>query len=181
MDKKHYIMTALTLGLIGAASAALIGLTNLATRDQIAENERQKIALGIRRVFSSSTVSYEEINMKESGLTGSYKFVQTVYSVKEENASVGYAFKASGSNTYGKITLIAGFSETTHEFSGVYLVVNEQTYASTLNDKYIDPVNDGSRDVSDTSCGATYGAKLVEEMIVEAKSAANVLWGSNNG
>ena len=41
-DKKKYIVTAITLGVIAAGSAALIGVTNLVTRDQIATNERNR-------------------------------------------------------------------------------------------------------------------------------------------
>ena len=58
------------------------------------------------------------------------------------------------------------------------VVVNEQTYASTLVENYIDPVNNGEREISDTSCGATYGAKKIAEMINEAELAAGELWGN---
>ena len=37
MDKKHYILTSLTLGLIGATSALLVGGANLLTNERIKE------------------------------------------------------------------------------------------------------------------------------------------------
>ena len=72
---------------------------------------------------------------------------------------------------YGKISLIIGFEAKNHTFIGLYTVVNEQTYASTLEDNYLIPVNNDEREYSDVSCGATYGAKLVRDMVDEASSA----------
>ena len=43
MSKKHYIITAVTLGSIAAISAGVIGLTNLITKDRIAQNEQKRI------------------------------------------------------------------------------------------------------------------------------------------
>jgi len=77
---------------------------------------------------------------------------------------------------YGKISLIAGFDVATHNFMSLYLVSNEQTYASTLVDNYVTPLNSGDRDLEDVSCGATYGAKLIRDMVNEAKVAADALW-----
>ena len=42
-QKKHYIITAITLGLIAASSAVLIGVTNLITAKKIEQNEVMKI------------------------------------------------------------------------------------------------------------------------------------------
>ena len=93
-----------------------------------------------------------------------------------ENESLGYAFKTTGSNMYGKISLLAGYAENNHGFIGLYLTVNEQTYASTLEDNYITQLNKGKIDVDDVECGATYGAKLVRDMINEAGAVAHALW-----
>ena len=168
MGKKKYIITSITLGLIAASSGALIGLTNLITKDRIAQNEQNKINAGICEIFGkNATIS------SESEKTG-YKYVTYLYNVNED----GLAFKTEGSNTYGKISLLVGFnqnSESEYVFAGLYVVNNEQTYASTLTKNYLDPVNDGSRDLDDVSCGATYGAKLVRDMVNEAKEIANKL------
>ena len=89
-----------------------------------------------------------------------------------KDSQIGWAIKTTGSNMYGKISLIAGFNDE-KVFLGTYLVVNEQTYASTLVKNYINPLNDGE-DV-DVHCGATYGAKLVKNMIDEAQIYLNDL------
>ena len=169
MSKKKYVITSLTLGIIAASSAALIALTNLATAKAIAENEQKKIVAGIQSIFSECD-SYEE-----QELVGSYKYVLSAYKVmNSSNTELGYAFRTSGSNQYGKITLIVGYENATSiAFKGVSVVVDEQTYAPTLEDNYIPTLPDGLEDVN---CGATYGAKLVREMVKEAGEAAEEIW-----
>ena len=171
-QKKHYLFTSLTLGLIAASSAAIIGLTNMVTRDRIAQNEQNKINAGISEIFGENAKKSGE----ENYLKGEYKYIEYYYKVNEGDNQVGYAFKTSGSNMYGKISLIAGFDVKSHSFMSLSLVSNEQTYASTLVDNYVTPLNEGSKDLEDVSCGATYGAKLVRDMVNEAKVAADALW-----
>ena len=48
---KKYILTAVTLGAIAMCAGALIGATDLITRDRIAENEVKKINEGFAKVF----------------------------------------------------------------------------------------------------------------------------------
>ena len=165
MDKKHYVITSITLGLIAAASGALIGLTNLITKDRIAQNEKNKINAGISEIFGNSAVI-----SSENEVSG-YKYTNYLYHVGESSL----AFRTEGSNSYGKVSLLVGFNfvEEEYKFAGLYVVVNEQTYASTLVANYLDPVNEGSRDLDDVSCGATYGAKLVRDMVNEAKEVAS--------
>ena len=176
-DKKRYIVTSVTLGVIAASSALLIGLTNLVTRNQIAQNEKNKINAGIVEIFGKTATISTEFGIKDSNLTNEYKYVQHIYSVSDGvEKQLGYAFKTTGSNMYGKISLLVGFDETSHGFIGLSLTVNEQTYASTLVENYVIPLNDGSGKIDDVSCGATYGAKLVRDMVNEAEQAAKELW-----
>lgn len=161
-DKKKYVITAITLGAIAAVSGALVGVTNLVTKDRIKQNEINKFNKGIAEIFGeNSSVSEHEMNI--TYLT----YVTDCYKVNDkDNAQIGWAVKTTGSNMYGKISLIAGFNDE-KALIGTYLVVDEQTYASTLVKNYINPLNDGE-DV-DVHCGATYGAKLVKSMIEEAQ------------
>ena len=166
---KKYIKTSITLGVIAASSALLISLSNLATRNRIIENEAAKINNSIKEIYG------ETASVKEEGdYTKEFKYVNHYYTVVDNNDNpLGLAFRTTGSNSYGKISLIVGFDEPDYNFKGMYVITDEQTYASTLEDKYIDPVNDGEREIDDVSCGATYGAKLVRDMIKEAKDAAD--------
>lgn len=177
MSKKKYVITAITLGIIAAASAGLVAGANLLTKDKIRQNEIDKINKGMSDIFGKSQLKYSEKSAAEAGLNG-YKYVNTLYTVKDSaDAFVGYAIKTSGSNMYGKITLIVGMNGT-YEFVKLSVVVNEQTYASTLVDNYINPLNDGGN-IDDVSCGATYGAKLVRDMVNEATDAASkATWGA---
>ena len=178
-SKKHYVITSITLGAIAAASALLIGGTNLLTRGQIAKNEKNKISSGISEIFGKSASVSSEFEVKDQ------KYTNYAYEISvAENPSKAYAFRTTGSNMYGKISLLVGFYESSEasnpSFAGLSIVVNEQTYATTLVENYIDPVNADSRDLDDVSCGATYGAKLVRDMVNDAKGVASKLIGEKN-
>ncbi len=165
---KKYVLTAVTLGLIAMASGLLIGATNLITAERIKQNEANKINEGVKEVFDLPN-GY----VADRGDLEGYTYVKHCYSIKENEDSptfAGMAFLASGSNMYGKVSIIVGFT-LAQELSGVYFVTNEQTYASTLVENYVDPLNAGTREVEDVKCGATYGATLVKDMINEAKGA----------
>lgn len=163
---KHYVLTSVALAVIGGVSAALIGLTNLVTKDKIKQNEIEKVSRGIVTIFGDDSKIIEEKKLSD------YKYVNYVYTIKDNGDNyLGYAYRTTGSNDYGKISLLVGFDYSTQVFKKMVVIVNEQTYASTLEDNYINPVNSGDRNVTDTSCGATYGAKLIEAMINEASEA----------
>ena len=170
-NAKKYILTAITLGAIAAASAGLIGLTNLLTRDKIKKNELDKFNAGITALFGEKA----SVNMEYKN-GGGGQYIQEWYWVHMSDGSESqYVFKTSGSNSYGKITLLVGFDDG-KAFVGTYTITNEQTYATTLNDNYLSVINskEGSdwQDV-DVKCGATYGAKLVRAMVEEAQEWCN--------
>ena len=172
-QSKKYLKTSITLGIIAASSALLISLSNLVTRNRIAENEVAKINSSIKEIYGDSAIVKEDGDYSKE----SFKYVNHYYTIVDNNDNpLGLAFRTAGSNSYGKISLIVGFDNPDYNFKGMYVITDEQTYASTLEDKYIDPVNDGERVIDDVSCGATYGAKLVRDMIKEAKDAADS-WG----
>ena len=170
-NKKHYIITSLTLGIIAASSAVLIGVTNLVTHNQIKKNEENKINAGISEIFGKNASILTKSEIK------GYEYTNYSYEVKSDDDSLKLALRTTGSNMYGKISLIVGFkakdSSEEYNFVGLYIVTNEQTYASTLVENYIEPLNEDKRDLDDISCGATYGARLVRDMVNEAKEAAN--------
>lgn len=170
-SKKHYILVSITLGAIAAVAAGVIGLTNLVTKDRIAENEQKRIQAGIVDIFGENAEIVEEFTVKNQG------YVVYGYQIKNDESELDkYALRTTGSNSYGKVSLLVGVSEDseTHDFDFTRLsvIVNEQTYASTLEDEYLDPLNDGG-DINDVNCGATYGAKLVREMINQSIDYAN--------
>ena len=181
-NTKKYVITSLTLGVIAAASAGLIGLANLITKKQIEKNEKERINKGIAAIFGKNATILDDFDIKE------YKYTNHAYEIENKDVETDcWAFRTTGSNMYGKISMIVGFMQDEaqeYSFAGLYLVLDEQTYASTLEDEYIKPLNNGDVYLDDVSCGATYGAKLVRDMVYEAKDVANTLIkerGTNNG
>ena len=171
-NMKKYILTAVTLGAIAMASGLLIGATNLVTADKIAQNNENKINDGVQEIYGVSA----SIKEKETVDNDDYKYVTEKYVVNSNDILAGYAFKTEGSNSYGKVSLIIGFSAPECNFVGLSIITNEQTYAPVLVEFYIDPLNkDKDVEGHDVKCGATYGAKLVRAMIDEAKKAAKEL------
>lgn len=175
VDKKKYIITSITLGAIAASSALLIALANLATSNRIAENEKKKILDGIQEIFGESKISNEQ-SISEFELTGTYTYIEKVYTVTDmSDVEIGLAFRTTGSNAYGKISLLVGYDKATTNFKKMYVVVDEQTYNTELEDNYISPVNNGEYD-TDVHCGATFGAKLVKAMLDESEAAKGEIW-----
>lgn len=160
---KHYGLVSLTLGLIAAASAILITGSNLLTKDKIAQNEINNITKGINFIFGDNA------KIKSESAIDSYKYVDYVYEIQSD-VDLGYVFRTTGSNMYGKMTLIVGF-DISDNFVSMKTIVNEQTYTKEV-EKFITDVDNG-RSVEDVSCGATYGAKLVRDMVNEAQKASN--------
>lgn len=170
-NSKKYILTGVILGSIAAVSAGLIAVTNLITHKKIEQNELNKINTGISEIFGENSKIKSQKDIKN------YKYTVHYYEVVSSKGKfLGYAFKGEGSNMYGKISLLSGFDATSHNFISLSLITNEQTYASTLVENYIVPLNNGDKGLDDVSCGATYGAKLVREMVNEASEVAKKMW-----
>ena len=172
-NKKHYIITSITLGAIAAVAAGVIGLTNLVTEKRIKDNELKRIQNGIAEIFGENAEILEEFTISDN----QHQYLVYGYKIKNsEEAGDKYAIRTSGYNMYGKVSLLVGVEEGSDSFAfkRLTIVVNEQTYASTLEDEYIDPLNNGG-DIDDVECGATYGAKLVRDMVNETIDYANTV------
>ena len=174
---KKYITVAITLGAIALCSGLLIGATNLLTAGPIKDNEAREIEKGIKKIYGENASKSETETFESKRFT----YVTERYSVLENNVLTGYAYKTEGSNSYGKIALIIGIDSDDFSFEGLYVIKNEQTYASTLVANYINPLNeDKNLEAHDVVCGATYGAKTVRAMIEDAQKAAEELKGKED-
>ena len=169
---KKYVLTGVTLGLIAMASGLLIGATNMITADRIAENEVKKINASFVEIYGEGTTGTEN----ESFDFNNYTYLKAQYEIFNGNGeNIGMAYRTLGSNAYGKVSLIVGFvngSGYRYVYYGISVVINEQSFATTLEDNYLTPLQNGERELEDVKCGATYGATLVKDMIKEAKEAA---------
>lgn len=170
---KKYLVVSLTLGSITGGSALLIGLTNTITADRIVENAVKKENNGLKNVFTDidgNVVEGQKFNSVELNADTSYTYVQKIWNVlASDDSSLGTIYKTSGKNAYGSVTLLLGF-DTKKSFKKMVVLENTETYGSTLDEKYIKPLNAGEIELADTTCGATFGAKLIKAMVEEAKS-----------
>ena len=180
-NTKKYILTSVILGTIAAISAGVIAATNLITKDRIEKNKKEKIEKGLVEIFDNSLASIsddEKINKKFIDADSKFKVKMSHFYTIENSDNkdfLGYAVMCDGSNGYGKISLIAGFEPKELKFKSIYLIENEQSYASTLEKGYYEPVKNGGDYDSEKAvhCGATYGATLVRAMIRAAKDYVN--------
>ena len=160
---KKYLLTSLTLGIIAATGAAVIGLVNLLTKDQIAENERVATRKGLVSIFGENCEFSNAIDINETD----YNYLVCYYVATENENIVGHIFKASGSNDYGKITALIGVN-IDYSVEKISLIVNEQSFGSKFVSSWLNPFNAGERDLDDITCGATYSARLVNSMAHQA-------------
>ena len=173
---KKYLITAITLGSIALASGLLIAATNLVTVGPIKEYETKQFNKGIQNIFGEDAKADKEDKKEIEG--SDFDYVSGYYEVKDNSDKyIGYLFSAEGSNPYGKIELIIGFSYDSPTLINFVVLKNEQSFASTLKKKYIKEVQAGEREIDDVSCGATYGAKLIKSMIDEAQTARDGMKG----
>ena len=178
-NAKKYLITAVTLGAIAMASGLLIAGTNLVTKDSIKANEVKKINEGLANIYET-----DNLNSSVLELDKEFDYVlSSYYEVKNENNEpIGYAFNTKGSNSYGDISLIVGFTAN-YVYKGIAVVNNGQSFASTLKKNYLNPLIKENKTINevDVSCGATFGAKLVRSMVESATEVAKYLKGANNG
>lgn len=173
-NAKKYILTSITLGAIAASSALLIGLANIITKDQIKKNENAKTKAGLAEIYGSNATYGDAIKIDDKN----YSHLICYYPASINDELIGNVFKASGKNEYGDITLLVGVS-TQNEAGHIYLITNTQSYASTLVNNYVGPYNNGRIDLDDVSCGATHGAELVRDMVLEAINWSTAQGGGN--
>lgn len=165
---KKYLVVSLTLGLIAGGSALLIGLTNVLTADRIKANKIEKENNGLKKVFSDENQTFTTVEFDTS-----FEYIEKIWTAKSSGEKdIGYIYKTSGKNSYGEVSLLLGF-DTKKSFVNMVVLENTETYGTTLEDNYITPVNDKKIDFSSVSCGATYGAKLINNMYLEAKEDVN--------
>lgn len=174
-NKNKYLVCALTLCAIGAASAGLIALTNEITHDIIIENENKMVKKALEEVLPDAEKFSEEKN--DFSITPNY--LQKYYIAYGNNdEQLGYVYLTSGSNQYGQIKMMVSISN--NEIGQISIVSNTQSFASTLEEGYIVPYQNGDISIEDVKCGATFGAKLIKEMAEEARYDYSLKKGDDN-
>lgn len=165
-NTKTYITTALTLGIIGVCAALAIGGVNLLTKDKIKKNEIVAQQNALKEIYSNADKFSDAKN--DFSLTDSQYLVNYYIAFDNSNNEIGYIYYVDGRNAYGEIALMVGINN--FNIDQISVVINTESYATTLEDNYINPFinkEDGAS-LEDVKCGATYGAKLILNMTNEA-------------
>ena len=198
---KNYFRIAAVLGAITLVCAVVLALMNMLTSPIIAKNNDKTKLETIQKIYedydSEKSKDYEESEIESLGLDGQ---VVDVIRVNNSHGELkGYVFTVSGKNAYGTITLMVAISKDTNGNNVVHQVEfleNGQSFASTVDDHVrssyhtsdknalvLDPYSsDDSVTVGDLTsdqvddvvveCGATYGAKLVKQLVEVALQSA---------
>lgn len=176
---KLYTKTTLTLCIIAGASAAIVGLANYFTAPIIANNTTNLEKQAVKAIYPEATSivsEYDEAFVEKN----SFSSISDYWKASSGERLYGYVFKTEESNAYGTISLIIGINEDL-SVEQVTVIKNTESYATTINEHIVDTYN-GDKNIAsgdiasvDVNCGATYGAKLVRAMVLEADNCAKVL------
>lgn len=119
MNVKEYLMPAVVLTLICAVISFLLGLTNEATKDRIAENEI-KAANAARIEVVPGAQDFEDVTF----------FVDNPeydgFSIYKETSGLGYAVTTKAKGYGGDITVVTGISPD-GQVTGVYTLISSET------------------------------------------------------
>lgn len=153
------------LGGLCAALGLLIAGADLMTRERIAKNKTEKELQGLSKVFEGASFSDP---FELDG--GEYPTLARYWDAEGKDVK-GRVYSASDSNSYGNVSLLIGIYDDL-SYGTIVVLENTESYATTLQENYIDVYNDPSSDqgtvIDAVRCGATFGAKMVRGMILEA-------------
>ena len=118
-DAKYILRLTLTLFLITAVVAGLLGLVNYLTEDRIDELTRQKAEAAMQEVFPAG--NYEEIPAGEDGITAAYRA-----------DDVGYVVRVSVNGFGGAIDMMVGV-DNAGTVTGVSIISHGETASLGAN------------------------------------------------
>ena len=165
--KRAFAVGGFLAGLCGVLGLLIAG-GDLLTKETIAKNKTEKETRSLRKIFGEEAVYGDPIEIKDE----QYPSLEKYWTVNLGNEALGRVYAASGKNAYGDISLLVGIY-VDYSLGNVQLLVNTQTYGSTLEEYYIEPYaqsEDKDAAVNQVSCGATYGAKLCRELILAGQA-----------
>lgn len=185
--KKNFIISGI-LGGIALICALCIAGVNMFTSKIIADNAAQTELETCKSIFSE----YDADKSSELEVSGD-TITKKILAKDSSGNELGYLYTVTGKNSYGAITLMVAIKD--NKVYQVEFLENGQSFASTVDSHvksnypsskdeviypFIKPADTpevGTLDSSelagiDTSCGATYGANLVKELVSTALNDA---------
>ena len=177
-----YFKVSVVLAAIALVCSVIIAAMNLVTAPVIASNKAETELQTIQKIFADYS---DEKSAKEENVSDS--ITKKILASDKDGNVLGYVYIVTGKNAYGTITLMVAIKD--GNLYQVEFVTNEQSFASTvekhLHSSYpssdkksievgftsdsglskVGPLSEDNVDNVDVKCGATYGAKLVKELI----------------
>ena len=177
-----YFKISAVLAAISLVCALIIAGMNLLTAPVISKNQAETELKTIQKIFAD----YDE--EKSQVVAGSDEKINKKIIATDKNGKLlGYIYNVSGKNAYGTITLMVAIKD--DNLYQVEFVTNEQSFASTVdghlssnypsskkstielgfysdsNSQAVGELTEDEVDDVNVKCGATYGAKLIKELI----------------
>ncbi len=185
--KKNFIIAGILCGIALVCALCISGI-NMFTSKIIANNAIATELETCQSIFSDYDADKSETQTVSGGT-----IIKKVLAKDSNGNELGYIYTVTGKNSYGVITLMVAIKD--NKVYQVEFLENGQSYASTVEshvkDNYPSSKDDviypfikpeespsiGSIDKDtvngiDTSCGATYGANLVKELVQYALNDA---------
>lgn len=180
---KKNLLIASILGSICLVCALLIALIDIATKNKIEQNTRETELATIKEIFAD----YDENNSDVLEASGNIN--KKILAKDGAGNVLGYLYNVSGKNAYGSISLMVAIKD--DEVIQVEILENTQSFASTVysyfkntypsspdtavhvgayssTDVTVGNLTTGEIENIDVSCGATYGAKLIRDLVLVA-------------
>ena len=186
-----YFKVASVLALIALVCSAIIASINLATSPIIAKNNEKTEEQTIQKIFKNYDKEKSSIvDAKDEAIT------KKIIAKDKDGNELGYVYNVTGKNAYGTITIVVAIKD--DMLYQVELMTNEQSFASTVEahmranypssekssielgfapeaSAKVNPIDTTTLKGVDVNCGATYGAKLIKELILIAFADYNEL------
>ena len=160
---KNYLKVALVLMMITSICAVLIALLNMWTAPIIEKNAYEKEQ-------ATLSVMYDNAVFTETEYDESYSEIEKKFIAKEKNSEnvLGYVYIVSGKNAYGMIRLMVKVEN--NKAVKIEVMDNTESFKKKVNDFINANVKANDLDIDSTNnldvkCGATYGAKLVQNLV----------------
>lgn len=163
---KNIIKISVVLTIICVIAALCITSINLLTAPIIANNNAKKELALCQEIFSEYDSS-KSIIVSDISDTIEKK----ITAKNSSDVLLGYVYRVAGKNSYGEIVLLVGIDEN-NNLLNVEFLTNGQSYATAVANHVTKEYSSGlSLDQVteiDTTCSATYGAKLVKSLVSSA-------------
>lgn len=170
MNKK--ILAPIVLFVICAVIGVGMALVNSITKPIIEENTKNEQ----KKIFESF---YSDMTDYKETTDGLGEYIEARYEILKDTTTIGYVYKASGSNSYGNITMLVAITD--GQIVGIDYLNNEQTKNPTDIEnvgKRYENLNIDST-FTETQSGVTVGSKLINKLMDAVKAQVLNEGGSN--